>query len=442
MRRLAPALALACLLVAAPAGCRSDDGHQASASTVRLSWHQVALPATTGRPVARDLLRCGGKWYLVGAVTAGSGFHPAAWSSVDGRAWSPVPLAPVSYYGPHHVLYAAGCRAGRLAALGAAPGGAHGNPRTASWYQRPDGTLAEVQAAFELYGGPDAISVARLAGTTATAAPAGPSGAAGPTGQAGPGDWVIAGSWAAASGRAGAAAWWSTATDPPDFQRTADDPALASASDEQTSAVDVTAGSQGYVMVGSDLRFGRATGKGTTTVPLAWSSPDGRHWTRDHIDAGKDGGTLERITLAGGTFYAIGRRGNEIGIWRRTSPSVPSAPSAPSGPAPSGTVGGAGAWVSAGAIGADPGESTAPVQSLTADGGAMAATIVDGGTIGLWLAGSTAARSGTAGWARVGLPTTVSSGDDDHRLLVAGAGGQLVLAADDGAGARLWIASR
>jgi hypothetical protein len=404
MRRMAPALALACLLPALLAGCRSGDGHPANATTVRLSWHEVKLPPAGGRPVARDLLRCGGKWYLVGAVTAGSGFHPAAWSSVDGRAWSSVPLAPISYYGPHHVLYAAGCRAGRLAALGAAPGGAHGNPRTASWYQRPDGTLAEVRAAFELYGGPDAISVARLAGTPG----------------AGSGGWLIAGSWAASSGRAGAAAWWSSATDPPNFQRTTDDPALASATNEQTSAVDVVATPTGYVMVGSDLRFGSGTGKGTTTVPIAWSSPDGQHWTRDRIDTGKDGGTLERITRAGTTVYAIGRRGNGIGIWRRA-------------------IDGDG-WASVGGIRADPGESTAPVESLTADGHAMAATMVDGGTVGLWLAGATTAGSATSGWARVGLPTTVSSGDD-HRLLVSGADGRLLLAGDSGSGAELWLAN-
>jgi hypothetical protein len=461
-RRLAAMLVLACLLVSA---CRGGTDHQAGAdhqggagAPVRLGWHEARLPATSGRMLARDLLRCSGRWYLVGAVATVDGSRPAAWSSVDGQTWSAVPVAPVSYYGPRHVLYAAGCRDGRLAALGAAPGGAHGNPRTAAWYQRPDGTLTELPAAFELYGGPNAVAVTRIAGipdpttpepTTPRPTIPGPS-TPGPTtpgpstpgsttpgssmpgsSTAGSGGWVIAGGWLAGNGRAGAAAWSSTATDPPNFRRTADDPALASATGEQTSAADVAAGPDGFVMVGNDLRFAHGT---TTTTPIAWSSPDGQHWTRDHLpnpnttssgtaNPGASTSTMERVVVAGPSAYAIGQRGTEIGVWRRATDTTTG-------------DGKRASWQHVGTINARPGTDTSPVQSLTATGHTLAATVVDGAAVTLWLAGTK-----PSSWAGVAIPAKVSSDDDDNRLLTAAAGSQLLLAADSGAGTHLWLTS-
>lgn len=248
---------------------------------------------------------------------------------------------------------------------------------------------------------------------------------------AGAGDWVIAGGWLAGNGRAGAAAWWSGATDPPNFRRTADDPALASVTGEQTSAADVAAGPDGFVMVGNDLRFAHGT---TTTTAIAWSSPDGQHWTRDHLPnpstanpstANPSTSTMERVVVAGSSEYSIGRRGTEIGVWRRATDTT------------TGDGDGDGAnWQYVGAVNARPGTDTSPVQSLTATGHTLAATVVDGAAVTLWLAGAK-----PSSWARVAIPAKVSSDDDDNRLFAATAGSQLLLAADSGAGTRLWLTS-
>ena len=80
--------------------------------------------------------------------------------------------------------------------IGSRSGGAHGNPRVTSWYQRADGALVDMQAPFELYGGPEAVSVRRVV--------AGPSG------------WLIAG-----NRLSGAAVWVSA--DATDFRIVDDD---------------------------------------------------------------------------------------------------------------------------------------------------------------------------------------------------------------------------
>ncbi|MEE3917852.1 hypothetical protein V2I01_01525 [Micromonospora sp. BRA006-A] len=87
--------------------------------------------------------------------------------------WSPIPVRAQTFYGRQHVLYAVACRDDGMAALGAKTGGVHGNPRTGTWVWGPGGPLREVPAAFELFGGPRAVSASRLA--------------------AGPGGWLVAG---------------------------------------------------------------------------------------------------------------------------------------------------------------------------------------------------------------------------------------------------------
>ena len=54
-----------------------------------------------------------------------------------------------------------------MVAVGWASGGAHGNPRTATW-SLLDGALREQPALFELFGGEQAIDVVGIAGIGVT----------------------------------------------------------------------------------------------------------------------------------------------------------------------------------------------------------------------------------------------------------------------------------
>lgn len=86
----------------------------------------------------RDAASCDGRWFVVGAVAdASGGTRPAAWFSADGSAWVPLRVEARTFYGRQNVLSSVACRGGRMAALGAKTGGAHGNPRTSTWRELP-----------------------------------------------------------------------------------------------------------------------------------------------------------------------------------------------------------------------------------------------------------------------------------------------------------------
>src|SRR5690349_18264192 len=138
----------------------------ACASVPGNAWRELSLPGP-GTRLLRDAVSCGGHWYVVGGHAGTDGeTSPAVWDSTDGRAWRSLILTPLaeSYYGPRSVLYAVACANGRIAAIGSRSGGVHGNPRVSTWYQRPDGSLAEAAATFETYGGNTAVDVGRIAG--------------------------------------------------------------------------------------------------------------------------------------------------------------------------------------------------------------------------------------------------------------------------------------
>lgn len=379
-----PILALAAVLALVLACCPAADPVGAPAP---LRWQPVSVPvpAGAGRAVLGDLTTCAGRWYLTGAIQGAAGTRPAAWSSLDGRHWTPLPVAPASYYGARHLLYAVGCRDGRIAALGAAVGGAHGNPRTAAWYQRPDGTLAEAVAAFEQFGGPYSVGVTRIAG--------------------GPAGWLVVGDWLSAAERSGAAAWYGPS--PADLHRQADDPALASTPTRQTSAADALGTPAGWLLVGNGFRFGPS---GSRPAPLAAASPDGRHWRDEPVDGG---GGLRRITPGpGGDPYAVGTSGAGYAVWRHAD----------------------GRWSPLGRPAARPGDTdTEPVQSFTGTGGALLAALADRGVASLWLSGT--GRT----WARVPVPARVTI-RGDHRLLAAAGRGRVVLGAETGDTSRIWVA--
>ena len=131
-------------------------GHHDAPPWDHLSWRAVRLPVPAGdRALVRGATWCADRWVVVGATADARGStKPAVWASGDGRQWRTLPLDPDGdFYAARAILTSVGCADGRLAVLGAKSGGAHGNPRTATWRQLPDGTLAAVRAPFELYGG-------------------------------------------------------------------------------------------------------------------------------------------------------------------------------------------------------------------------------------------------------------------------------------------------
>ena len=205
-------------------------------------------------------------WYVVGGVfpadpTADS--RPAAWSSPDGKTWTSLRLDPQGYWAERAVFSSVACRAGEIAMVGAKSGGAHGNPRVTTWYRRDDGVFTDVVAAFELYGGPRAVSVGRIAG--------------------GPDGWLIVG-----ARTSGAAVWLSD--DATDFRLVDGDPALSSDDSIDTLARDEVYDGHGWTVVGSASVTGRLP-----RVPMAWTSPDGESWHREDVPESDGFTDLERV---------------------------------------------------------------------------------------------------------------------------------------------------
>lgn len=374
-----PRLTAAMLAVALlAAGCERP----APDETIRPQWQQLTLPAPPGEPgrlMLRDAAACGGKWYVVGAVGGPDGAtRPAAWTSTDAQSWTSLTLAPESYYGRQNVLYAAGCRDGQVAAVGAKTGGAHGSPRVSTWHQRADGSLVEVSAAFETYGGPKAVNVGRMAG--------------------GPAGWLIVGNRSS-----GAAAWVSP--DSAEFDIIEAAPELATDGRGVTWASDVAATPEGWLMVGGILPPGRID-----RDPMSWLSPDGRAWQRTPVPATKEYEELQRAAVVGGTPVGVGPRGKAFGAWRRD----------------------AGGWVASGGFGT-PGAAGAPtVSGLTVAGGWLVAAASDGTTNGLWVS-LDQGRS----WRAMAAPAAMPAGADRDVVLLA-ATDRLLLLVDDGKEGAAW----
>ncbi|MEV0003923.1 hypothetical protein AB0H28_16760 [Micromonospora sp. NPDC050980] len=368
------------------AACRSAPEQPATPAPVRPAWQAVELPVPAGvegRPLLRDATRCADRWYAVGGLVDGAGeTRPAAWTSADGLSWSALPVRPQTFYGRQHVLYAVACRDSRMAALGAKTGGVHGNPRTGSWVWRPGGPVREVPAAFELFGGPRAVSASRLA--------------------AGPGGWLIAGA------RTGGAAVW-TSPDAGGFEVREGVAELAGDARGRTAAYDAVARGSGWLVVGSLLPAG-----GTALTPLAWSSADGRSWRRAALPA-DGGGAAQRVVLRDGAPIAVGPVRDGFAVWR-----------APSG--------GPDGWRRVGGFGAA-GPGVSSVTGLVAAGGRLVAVTGDGADRRVWMSGD-----GGVSWRPVIVPTSVPA-RGDAALAVAAGGGGLVAVADDGKTSRAWWAA-
>jgi hypothetical protein len=288
------------------------------------AWTRLDLPVN-GTLELHDLADCDGHWYAAGAIKDGA-THPAAWTSTDGKTWTPVPFRPLttSYYGPNQVIQSVACAGGKVAMIGAIPGGAHGNPRVSTW-RLDGGVMAENSAPFETYGGEKAGGVGRIA--------------AGPAGFAIAGDRV-----------SGAAAWLSS--DGRTFRLIEDAPGFASDAGHQTMARDAVFLDGRWAFVG-----GAAVKNSLDERAAVWLTTDGTTWTRDDPPGATGYNEIQRVVRDGGDLVAAGVRGDRFEVWRWH----------------------AGAWTAGEAFGGD----SYGVRSLTLAGGKP---VVAGG--GLWVDGS------------------------------------------------------
>jgi len=381
--RLLPAAVALVLL--ATACTDSEPENESAPEPLELNWTEVTLPfppGPAGRIAVRDAVTCAGEWYVVGGVfppdpTEDS--RPAAWSSPDGETWTSVPLDPQGYWAERAVFSSVACRDGEIAMVGAKSGGAHGNPRVTTWYRRADSTYTDVIAAFELYGGPLAVTVQRIAG--------------------GPDGWLIGG-----ARTSGAAVWLSD--DGRDFRLIDDDRALSSDESMETLAWDQVHDGDRWTVVGSAAIKGRLP-----RVPMAWTSPDGEHWHRQEVP-GSDGFTdLERVIRTQDGLLAAGIRGDEFGTWERVE----------------------GTWKRLGTFGAlDPDRRAGPYVSAIAESGSqLFASASDGTTYQLW------ASDDGREWRPVVTPTSPSTAGE-HIMSVSSSGSSVILLADDGEAGRVW----
>ncbi|HEX6497683.1 MAG TPA: hypothetical protein VF054_01475 [Micromonosporaceae bacterium] len=389
-RRVGGALLAAALLTGLPAGCTAD-----RRSVSPPTWRAVTLPVPAGsRAQVRDLAACPGHWYAVGATVAGDGTpSPAAWASPDGVRWRLLESRPVSAYGPRHVLSMAACAGDRLVAFGASAGGVHSNPRSGTWLAVGDGPLTEVPATFELFGGPDAVAVNRLA--------------------AGPGGFLIAGTRVDANRAAGAAVW--SSPDGAAFRLDDADPALMSGASGQTEALDAAGLADGdWLVVGSVLPPGARLG---ARDPLGWTAGRDAHpWTAEAVAGTGDDEAMDRVVATDRGALAVGVAGASFAGWRWQD----------------------GRWTAAGRFGTVGGQIPAAVAGLaevrTGDGRAVVAAVGDGTRYRLFVGSADGAR-----WREQALPVRFAAGTG-RTLSLAGQGGAILVAADDGTGARLWRA--
>ena len=290
-----------------------------------------------------------------------------------------MPIRAEEFYARRAVLSSVGCRGRRVAMVGDRSGGAHGLPRVTTYRQRADGRVVAVRAPFELYGGPSAVSVNRIAGGVA--------------------GWMISG-----SRTSGAAVWVSP--DARRFRLVAGASHLASDRRRSTTAFDQVAERHRWTLVGA----ANVTGGGQ--VPMAWASRDGRHWTRQQVPVGEAPATLERVVDSGRSLVAVGLRGEGFGSWRRSSDGRWHA-----GPSFAPLV-------------AD-GHAAPFVSGLAVVDHATLATVSDGSRFGLWALAD-------GGWQPVATPVQPAA-TGDHTMTVAGGRHTLLLLLDDGDRARVLI---
>jgi hypothetical protein len=353
-------------------------------------------PGDPGRIVVRAATSCGGHWYLSGGVGLANGeTRPAIWTGTDGRSWTPLPVAASTYYGKLNIIYTLACKDGVLAAVGARSGGAHGNPRVSSWRLEPTGVLTEVIAGFELYGGPNAVTVSRMT--------------------SGPRGFMITGNRVS-----GPAVW--TSPDAREFTLHEGVKPLANEPDVDAAAIDVLATGAGWVVVGGGTPSGRID-----RDPMVWSSSDGDAWSRVLVKGTQDYEELQRVVAVGDDLVAIGVRGGTFGAWYQKD----------------GNKGPGGNWETRGAFGntrppAIPGSGPARVPgvlSVAANGGLLLVTVSDSQRYRLY-ASNDLGRT----WTEAAPPAEQQAGSDAASA-VATADGRWLYLADDAKAGRVGTAA-
>ncbi|HET7431087.1 MAG TPA: hypothetical protein VFJ89_06240 [Nocardioides sp.] len=379
-RRRRAATAVAVLLGGLLTACTSSHPLDGQPPWAHLPWRAGSLPVPDGtRALVRDATWCGGRWAVVGATADARGAtRPAVWSSPDGRSFRAGRLDPGSdYYAARAILTSVGCSRGRLAAVGAKSGGAHGLPRTATWRERPDGVLAAVRAPFPLFGGSTNVAVSRLAG--------------------GPAGYLVTG-----TRTSGAAVW--TSPSGTSFRLHEGTPGLASTPSIRTQALDAVADAHGWVVAGT------GTDDSGRLVATVWSGR-GDRWRRQALPGGRTISTAERATRVGAGPVVAGLLDDSFGLWLRQG----------------------GRWSLDGSFGErDAGATSAAyVSGLAWTGGLVVATYSDGRQFRLAIGGSSPGEAD--------LPTAVTV-RGDHTVTVATHGEDALLLTDDGQRGRVWSA--
>ena len=392
IRSVLTVLCAALSLAACTGQTKPNDTAPKAVVPMTVDWREVTLPVPPGPPgrlALRDAVDCGGRWYVVGAVIGVDGAsRPAAWDSADGDSWHVLTFEalPTSYYGPRNIIYTVACRADpggavQVAMIGAKSGGAHGNPRTSNWYLRPDGVMAEVSSAWEVFGGPDAVKVGRLA--------------------AGPAGFLIAGIRVS-----GAAVWLSA--DGKDFRLIERAPQLATDEGFESAASDAIEADGQWVVVGGATAVGRPD-----RDPAVWLSSDGTAWRRVVLPGDDTYEELQRVVHLGGDAIAVGLRGQTFGAWRGRGE----------------------AWQVAGRFGSTAAGAVADARSLTVVNGRLLAAVNDGAGYGLW-----SSADGGRSWGAVALPAAQAAGSE-RSVSVAGRGKSVLLIGDDAKHGRVWVAA-
>lgn len=407
-RRLAAAAGLL-VLTGTAAACTDISPHPPT--PVELPWDELTLPKPPeGTRIAlADAAVCDGHWYAVGghALTGATPdeewlgtddtMDPGAWTSLDGETWTALPVSAHSYYGIRSLLWEAACRDGELVALGGKVGGAHGNPRMASYQPTLSAgrteLLTEVDASFELFGGPRATNVGRLV--------------------AGPPGYLIVGNRSA-----GAAVWLSPTGGP--FEIVEGAPVLASSADRVTWAADAAFVDGEWIVVGSVVHRGRAD-----RDAAAWRSPDGRTWTAMPAESAPDYDELSVVTAISGSLTAVGNHGETFQAWRLE----------PDG------------WRARGRFGSthveprDGNLTSAIPVGIAAAGDQLFAVVKAGWTYELWVSADAGAS-----W-RLVVPPTDMPAAGGQRVAIAGVEGagnepsRLLLVVDNGDAAHLFVAT-
>jgi hypothetical protein len=315
---------------------------------------------------------------VVGATADSSGdTRPAVWTSDDGQDWHTVPLDPGGdYYVAREIIGTVACSHGRLAMLGSKSGGAHGMPRTATWRQLPDGSMASVPTPFALFAGSETVVVGRMSG--------------------GPAGYLVAGA------RTSGAAVWQSPTGAR-FRLYDGARGMANTPDLQPQALDALPYDGQWLVVGDAV-----DAKGRLRAE-AWTGDVDAPWQRMDIPGGSVASTAERVVRTGWGPTTAGLLDDGFGLWSLHD----------------------GTWTLRQRFGTTDPDGTAAnfVSGLAAPVGAagsVAATYSDGAHFRLWVGQD------------VPMPTSVTV-DGNRSATVAAHGRRLLLLTDDDHAGKAWL---